>query len=381
MSEAAEYKKFITCVDHAHQLIDGLKWNVGSKKLFYFKFGGKRNVRFTTGVKSHSYKLDPTTAAQAMAKVKERLERINPPPPPPPKLLLKDVMNEMVEQYRKERDAGSYSHGSFLAVKQAMNRLGQYWGYKEPSEINRETWDQFQDWHDTNWPGQDQFNLTKYMRVLRNYCLERGYTAYRARIRDRHAKKQRIERKKRKSIVYTDAEILALERACLTRHERLAIQLGYMMGFRISDCVRLSWDRIALDHEIPHISFMGDDNKTGFFGKCPLPDKITELLKEMRDLQNVSRWVFPQVKNPEQPLKTQQFPFREIRNRAEVKSGTFHGLRHYRLTRDFKNPNFTSIQVCLVRRVSLQTANEFYCHAELADLVVMKNSGVILDNE
>ena len=290
---------------------------------------------------------------------------------------LKDEIAKVRRWYHSRAEAGDISKGTVTAMDLSYRKLEPFWGALAPSEISKEKWDQYQDWFYENYPGQDCSNMKKFFSVLVSHCLERGLLERRPTIKDRNAKRQRENRKRKKARVFTDAEILQLDKSCSTDKERLGVRLAYMMGFRISDVVNLSWDRINLDAEIPYISFTEGDDKADFQGKCPIPDPIVALLRTMP--QEHPRWLFPKIRKPSEHWKTQSFDalWRQVKRRAGVDHGTFHGLRHYRLTRDFKDPRFTAAQVCLVRRVSLKTASDHYIHPELSDLAKLRNAGVL----
>lgn len=290
--------------------------------------------------------------------------------------LIKDELELVRRHYKESAESGSIAVGTYVSTKNAILKLLPFWGNLLPLEISKEKWSQYQDWYEATYEGQNQFNTTKTMKILVTHLIERGILLRRPTIRDRNAKKSSEKRKKLKSRVFTDAEILAIDASCNGDIEQAGIRMMYMMGFRIGDVVNLSWDRIHLEEKVPYIRFTEGDDKADFQGMCPIPDDVVSILKRM---ERISKWVFPKKSNPLEHWKPQSFDqrWRKIRGRSKVEHGSCHDLRHFRLTRDFKNKDFTSAQVCLVRRISLKTAYDHYIHAEMSDLELLRNAGSI----
>lgn len=197
---------------------------------------------------------------------------------------------------------------------------------------------------------------------------EKGILKKRIQIKNRFYRRETEKRRKSKDWVYTDEEIKALDKACENDLERLQIRLGYLMGFRISDVCNLSWDRIILEGEIAFVTFGGMDDKGHFIGRCPMTSVLVSMLLKY---PKKSKWVFPQEKNSDRHILIQQIDFEAIRVRAGVKRGTFHALRHYRLTKDVANPKLTFAHVSGMRRVSVKVLMEHYSHIRDEDMKLM----------
>lgn len=371
-----KYRRFEDCRNEKGQMLANLKRNCGSGSIYLFKMMDGQEFRISTKIKTQSCVLDTSTYSRVQKKanllitigLREKKQE------KPHIWSIKSIIGEIYDIYMKQMNAGSYAKGSFEAMERSFERIILYWGDKFPTDINRENWDKFQSWHESKWPKQDQFNVTKYMRVLRTYCLEREYIRGRPKITDRYAKARREIRKKKKSRVYTTDEIIALDMACENDYERLSLRLAYMMAFRISDCIQLKWSRVFLEEDPPIITFSEGEDKADFSGKVPIADDVVDILK---NLSHESDWIFFQEKDKNQHIKTQQIDFKKIRRVANITHGTFHSLRHFRLSEDFNNPLFTSTQVCLIRRVSMQTAMEHYIHVRKQDLELLRNAGKI----
>lgn len=347
---------FNTGLIHFHEVVDGIDFRFPTEKTDLIE-------------------------AKKMAKIRiSKYFRENDGKAPAPKhSALKGELALLVKHYEAKAASGDIAPGTVATTKLAVSKLEPFWGDKAPSEITRDKWEEYQTWFENTYNGQNQFGVKKTMNVLVTHLLEKGLISRRPSIKDRTEKRARELRKRKKSKIFNDVEVVALDKACLNDIERLGIQLGYMMGFRISDVMNLSWDRINLEHNPPYINFTEGDDKADYTGKCPVPDSTVEILRRLEPNKAKSNWVFHQKKDPSKKWKTQIFDslWRLIKIRSGVTHGSFHGLRHYRLTRDFKNPAFTPAQVCMIRRVSMAVAAEHYIHPELSDLEILRNSGVV----
>lgn len=293
---------------------------------------------------------------------------------------LKKDFEEVASYYESSAKAGDIEWATVKALKISFAKLQPYWDNKEPIDISKVEWEKYLDWYELKYPSHTQFNVKKFMGILLSHLLEKGLVSKRPSIRDRNAKRDREARKKKKSRVFTDDEIIALENACIDDMERLSLRLGYQMAYRISDVCWLSWERINLDSEVPYVNFSGSDDKAGFQGKTPISSDVLSILQDLKNkVPSNCAFVFPQKRDPSKPIKTQVMDsiWRKLKVRGGLSYGTFHSLRHYRLSRDFKNPAFTANQVCLMRRISMNTAEQHYIHAELSDLIKLKDSGSI----
>lgn len=267
--------------------------------------------------------------------------------------MLKEEIDRILSDYEKRSKAGDISPETLRACKSAFNKLRTFWGDLSPSEITKEKWSEFQDAAETKEPGASQFNQTKYFRILSNRL---GILCD---IKDRYSRRETSARRKRKNWIYSDEEIKALDAACRLPTERLFIRLGYLMGFRVSDVVRLSWDRIVIEGSAK-IEFGGSDDKGHFIGRLGIPKSILEILI---GLPRNGKWVFPLPSNSAKHLHTRQLDFLSIRNRAGIDRGTFHALRHYRLTKDVASGKPHGL-ICKFRRVSMKILMEHYLHPQ-----------------
>ncbi len=273
----------------------------------------------------------------------------------------------LLNEYESRFKAEDISFNTLRAARNSLGKLKKYWGGYTLDFISKEKWQNFQEKYDEK-VGGNHFNLTKFFTVFVKYIFNKGLISKKPEIKNMFARRERDARRKKKNWLYTDDEIKRLDKACETDKERLALRLGYTLAFRISDAIQLTWERIILDGKVAYVEFTGRDDKAGTLARCPLPQSLVEMLLR---LPKLSKWVFPQERNPEKHLLAQQVPFNAIRDRAGIKKGGFHDLRRYRLSADFKNTNLTSVLVCKTRRISMAVAMENYIRTNDADLELL----------
>ena len=275
----------------------------------------------------------------------------------------------LLANYEVRFKSGDISLNTLRAAKNSLGKLRIFWGHHEPSKLTKEMWEKFQVKYDDKFH-ETQFNLCKFATVLSKFLYNKGAITKKPELKNMFARRERDARRKKKNWLLTKEQVDALDKACRNDKELLGVQLGHRLAFRISDVVRLSWERIVIvsGENRAFIEFSGEDDKAGFVGRCPLPNDLVELL--MR-IEKRGPWVFPQSRDPSIHLITQQFPFNEIKKRAGWKKGGFHDLRRYRLSLDFKNPNLTGPLVCKMRRISMAVALESYIKTNDEDMETM----------
>lgn len=313
--------------------------------------------------------------------------------------LLRDEIKKVRAKYIRGGDSGLHARGTVTTAQSSFNKIELFWGTLFPQDITIEKWSEFQTWYHGNFQGQTQFNVTKFMRILISHLLETDQIFKRPRIINRFAKQEEIRRKKKKSRIYEPDELRALYNSLgktlgrnyvLSEFGEAIFLLGLEMAFRVSDCAQLTWARVNLNEThpelkkdnpdlnvvLPTISFSEGDDKADHEGDVPISDNVFwKLLELKKSAQSV--WVFPQKLDPAKHIAPQQVDWPLLRKFAGVKHGTFHTLRHVRLSLDFKDPRFTAAQVMIIRRVSYEVARKHYIHVSNNDLVLMRNSGAM----
>lgn len=299
-----------------------------------------------------------------------------------------DLMPEFLEKLKANYKSEIIAKGTWTAYHAAHNRV--YIFYREffPEDQTVALWDSFQDWAESTYAGQVQSNLVKYYNKYQSFLIEAGIITARIKITNKFKDREKKKLKAKKSRIFTREEIVRLRKAT-PLESRLMFDLGYEMAFRISDCVRLTWDRCDLRERhsefkkakpdlskvLPVIRFsFGTDKATTRDLSVPISDNVYKGLARLKKEQaGESKWVFPQARDKTKPLKPQQFDWPKVRKDSAVTYGTYHTLRHTRLTLDFKNANYTATQVMLVRRVSYEVALEHYIHVSDSDLRLLRN--------
>lgn len=344
------------------KLKDGFRGDARSHIIYHDKQYENRRLKFTCDTKS------PVVAYRtAPAIVRKKLNR--PEDTPKVRPLITDEIKKFKE--RKLEEVGPRTN---TVIRQAMERVDEYWGQEFcevfDAEDFQDRWAAFREWHKGAYPGQTMFNVIKYARNFSKFLHEKGLTRKLPRLPNPDAKIEKLRLKKKKLKIYSREEFVRLCRAC-DRRGRLLCRMGYRLAFRISDCVTLKKSMVNLDPADPTIQFEGDD-KADTFVKVPLtPDVVRGLRWQMAQCPE-SEWVFPQERDPSKHIKTQQFDFKMARKRAGVAHGTFHTLRHTRLTLDFGNAKIPQVMVMALRRVSLLTALAHYIHPTEADRKIMR---------
>lgn len=298
-----------------------------------------------------------------------------------------DLMPEFLEKMESLHKSKVIKMGTWTAYRAAHNRVYPFYREFFPEDATENLWDSFQDWAEEQWPGQVQENYVKYYNKYQSFLQKADMLKKRLKIKNKFKDRERQNLRSKKSRIFTREEITKLRRATPS-DQRLIFDLGYEMAFRISDCVRLTWDRCELKERhaefkkakpdlekvLPVIYFrFGDDKATKKnMISVPISDRVYRgLVRAKKD--SVSQWVFPQQRDTTKAILPQQFDWPKIRKESGVSYGTYHTLRHTRLTLDFKNPNYTATQVMLVRRVSYEVALEHYIHVSDSDLRLLRN--------
>jgi integrase len=308
------------------------------------------------------------------------------------RLLNADLMPLFLDEMEKEFKAETKARGTWTAYRAAHNKVFKFYREFFPEDHTPELWSQFQDWSEEQWPGQVQFNLLKYYRKYEGWLVTKKIIVARLKVQNKFKKREKLRLKRKKYRIFTREEMLKLRRAT-PPHLRLMFDLGFEMAFRASDCTRLTFDRCDLkerhpEHKKPKPDFnavlpliyfrYGDDKSTQTDISVPVSDRVYRAILRLKK-ENESHpggstpWVFPQQRDRSKAMAPQSMDWPAIRKRAKVPYGTFHTLRHTRLTLDFKNPNYTATQVMLVRRVSYEVAREHYIHVSDKDLALLRN--------
>lgn len=356
-------QKFEQCTDDKGNAVFGYKRDVRSGFIYFIKMIKGHHFRESTGEKELRKAVRKANTVVADFFRDQELNRTK-------RFLCGDLIKEIIKRYEKKKTVDGRKNHTLNTVKSSFVKIKEYCESDYADQISTQHWDRFQDWFDETYPDLNTFNVCKYYRVMANFAVEKGILKLRPKIEDRNAKLLEARRKAKKDWVYTDEEIVSLDQACMSDLEKLVVRTGYQMGFRISESLSMEWGKINFEDK--NYYWNGLDNKQDFSGTTPISDEVFEVLCRM---PRKGRWVTPQLRNSEKCMVQQQFDFETIKKRASVTRGTPHALRHYCLSRDFKDPGLTAAQVCLMRRITLETAQRHYIHTAAADLEMLRNTG------
>lgn len=283
-----------------------------------------------------------------MAKVTQRLSK----------------MAEHFENFLKRSISDGDRPNTVKSKMNSVKKLKAFFGEMEPNDIRSENWLEF---CGTRAADINLFNCTKHFRAICKFLHEVGAMDKRPKIFNPRRKKENIARRRKKSKIYSRSDISLLENACSSLEQKLCLYLGYDMAFRMDDCLRLTWDRVILSliSGGSFIEFFGDDNKTEFVGKVPISEKVKRLLLDWKG--KGTGLVFDNK-------TSQQMNFKSVISASGIGFGTFHTLRHTRLTEDFGNPELPQAMTCKIRRVSLAVALEHYIHPSSDDMEKFRNT-------
>lgn len=156
---------------------------------------------------------------------------------------------------------------------------------------------------------------------------------------------------------YTEQEI---ER--LLRHAgpdlTIQIKMGYLMGMRRSEILKLSWDRLNLKDGV--VVLRAKDVKTRQGREVPMHVEVWAELK-VRARKAQSQYVFPSPKDLSKPIDNNKTAWRRCKRDANV-IGRFHDLRHTFITRALHVYKLPSSDVSAIAGMSLAQM-ERYRHA------------------
>lgn len=345
---------------YGEPLKDGFQADAKSHVIYFKKRYDKIIVKFSCKTKN------PITAYRyASLELKKRLKA--PETKKKYRLLFEDAIEKFLKEKMKAVESGEIKLGSYRGVENSFKYIKEHFSFQFVDIMELEDWpdkwDDFTTWFNDKYSGQTLFNVVKYTRSLSIFLHERGDLTKLPKIINRFAKKEQMQAKKKRQRILTVGEAEALLKTARVQSlkDYLIVALGYYMAFRISDCCELEWSRVHLDKDDPFISFEGGD-KAKTFVKNPMPEVLRQALMVHKEESPKSKWVFPRPSDKTLPIRAQHYDYLTIKNRAEINFGSFHTLRHTRLSRDFGNPNIPDTTVMLTRRVSLQVALEHYIH-------------------
>lgn len=195
------------------------------------------------------------------------------------------------------------------------HHLNPHWGMKFCGEVTPQSWIDYLD----SQGERNCFNDWKAMNLVLKFAFQNK----------RLDIKPILHNPKELSTIskeFSDEEITAVMKAS-PEPLRLINYIALKIGARDDEILKLKWSDIS--YKLKQISLNG---KTGPRISVA-PDSLLELLKA-RQKTSVSKWVFPQITNPEKPLDngTRHNYWDQARKLAGVE-GRFHDFKHTAITR------------------------------------------------
>lgn len=279
----------------------------------------------------------------------------------------------------KEQVREGIDESTLGVVRRAGDRIKQFWEGRRPEEITKDTWLDFVDWHEENYQGQTLFNVRKYFRTFCQHLHEKivnGHPLLPAvpTMKNPYARRERLNRKRKKARVLTKEEIQNILVVC-DECEQLVILLMWTMAFRIdSDALSARWDQFRLDDVLPVYVFGEEDNKADLDGKQAIHPEVLRRLKLWRQKIDHSKWVFPQLRDPEKHIVSQMIDFIGMRQKSGVNwKWTPHTFRHTCFT-DLADSGYPQHLICKCFRISPKQFMETYTHLSKEGLASMQNA-------
>lgn len=328
-------------------------------------------VRFSTGIK-----IPNVRKAKEVANAKLRSKLNN-------KTGVKQLIGALFEAFLEDSDKdarrGNLDPATLQKRRQAWNQLKGFWKNLRPEEITVEKWSEFLDYFEANFSGQSVFNARKYFGVFARMLNQRIYNgrpvlASVPTFKNPFATKERKARKRKKSRIFTQAEVLALVKNA-SMDEELLILLMAQMAFRIIEACSLRWENIDIKDGFYH--FGEDDNKAGHEGQQAIPEAILSRLR-MRSKTKQSDYVFPQRNDSTKHIRPQMIDWADLKTKSKVTWGwSPHTFRHWCLTLLFSDPKNNHPAIMHAYRISYKVALEHYIHVGVEALESLRNAIVI----
>jgi len=193
------------------------------------------------------------------------------------------------------------------------------------------------------------FNDAKYFQMFLTWCFQQSLIPRLPKLRD-------PDPELKVGKVYTQDEIVKLYRHA-DDDLALKIDMGLKMFMRIGEITQLAWDRVDL--VAGYIHLRAEDTKIRKARSFAINGTV---LKKLKTLPRVSKYVFPNKLDHQRPMDRQghRTAWVTCKRRAGV-VGRFHDLRHTALTEAFKHSkDWTAI--CMFAGLSLEEAQKTYLH-------------------
>jgi len=330
------------------QRIDGFYYDPTTDTIYFSKSIGGKRFTFSTKVKRPNLVHAKRVANQRLKDILGT-RRTN----------VRSLIKDEIPKWKASKELEGLDPATMLVIERTIPRIENFWGSMLPSEISRDSVDEWVRWLALEYPGTQKFNAIKYMKNFCRYLAEKGLLPVVPRIVDPDAKAVKAARKRRKARIFTKAEFKAVYAAADER-ERLVALFMYTMGTRIEETLSLRFNReIFLNEDPPVYRWTIGQNKADHEGKHALHPKLIPILKKFQ--RPDTDFLFPQTTNLKKPISAQYIDFNAWRLRSKLDwHWTSHTFRHTCLSNLFNNAKNPQALICRLYRVSLAVALETY---------------------
>jgi integrase len=281
------------------------------------------------------------------------------------KQYVRALIKEELALYLKVKDSENRSYFTIKSYQRGARDIELFWGYKLPSEINRDTLTEWYAWWREHKPDVEIENAVKWMRNFCNYLSQKvvnGYPVLPAvpTIVDPNRKQILISRAKKKEKIISPSEFTKIYRTAEDSVHSLVVLFMYTMATRIDETLNLDFvQTIQLDDPIPKYRWSAGQNKSDLVGQHALHQALIEPLKALREIRKAegTAMLFPQKINNQKGLREQQIDWNGWRKRADLGwHWTPHTFRHTCLTNVLNDSRVPQLVACKQYRVSPQVA-------------------------
>ncbi|MBO5354612.1 MAG: site-specific integrase [Clostridia bacterium] len=264
-------------------------------------------------------------------------------------MTISNLLTEWLETYQKDHiKSRTYRRYQGLIEMHIIPSLGEY----EISEIGRKEIQEFllQQKKDGNVKNGDKLSATSTNMMLSILSLAFEYAYDMEYVKDNPCIKVRRTKVESKKVeAFTLEEQRLIEQAIVQSDDRRlhGILLCLYTGLRIGELLGLMWNDVDFDCGVIKITktVYREKNENGVWQLCvdtpktkssdrviPLPEYIIELLKEDYKLAQTP-YVVENKKGERMSIRSYQYMFEKITERAGVRKLNFHALRHTFATR------------------------------------------------
>lgn len=281
--------------------------------------------------------------------------------------------NDLMKEREPQKDPATITKN-----RVSWNNMSAFWETKTVNQINAKTIKAFENWYLENHPTRIFFNTHKDLTMLFNYCFREGYISKPPKISDLDLIIKARTQHKEVGRVYTEKEITGLIEATETVSQyqelklkaRIGILMGARAGLRKKEALAIEWANV--DFKLQKMKVWSFKNKK--WREVPLADELIEALKELKAIQDKSKFVFPMASDPTRFLSSQLFDklWYKCQEISKLKdwdvplAARFHDLRHTFATKTAVD-NWPVVVACRMLDMSITEYEKTYTHTTSKD--------------